>query len=252
MALKLLDLTLNSPEENLALDEALLLEAERCCHASWGGGQPMPCSGEVVRFWESPTYFVVLGAGGHLSDEVHVEACRLDGIPILRRDSGGGTVLQGPGCLNYALVLDVASHPECADISGTNRYVLSRLVDALAGHWPAVAWRGTSDLALGDRKISGTAQRRKRRHLLFHGTLLYDFRIDLLEKYLRIPHKQPQYRQRRPHAAFVANIPAPASLLKELISSAWDASVHVKDYPRAIVAQLVAEKYSRREWNERF
>src|SRR5262245_40400973 len=95
-----LDVTLPTLAENLALDEALLLEAE----AGHGG--------ETLRLWEWPHPAVILGAGCRLADEVDEEACRRDGVPILRRSSGGGTVLLGAGCLLYSLVLAYDRSPE--------------------------------------------------------------------------------------------------------------------------------------------
>jgi hypothetical protein len=56
-------------------------------------------------FWESDRHFVVLGRASSLTDDVHVAACRQDHIPVLRRASGGGTILQGP---SYAFVLQQA------------------------------------------------------------------------------------------------------------------------------------------------
>src|SRR5688572_6131078 len=94
-SMRWLDLTFPTPAENLACDEALL----DLCEAGFAD--------EVLRFWESPTHFVVVGYGNKVDSEVEVAACRADGIPILRRCTGGGTVLQGPGCLNYSLVLRI-------------------------------------------------------------------------------------------------------------------------------------------------
>ena len=88
-----LDLTLSRLADNLALDEALLLEAEA------GRG------GEVLRVWEWPQPAVILGSGSRLAEDVDETACHTDGVPILRRSSGGGTVLLGTGCLCYSLVL---------------------------------------------------------------------------------------------------------------------------------------------------
>lgn len=96
--MRLLDLTLPTPIENLALDEALLEELDE------QGGEP------ILRFWESERPFVVLGASCRIHDDVHVKACADDGVPLLRRASGGGTVLQGPGCLSYALLLPLDWH----------------------------------------------------------------------------------------------------------------------------------------------
>ncbi|HRX57114.1 MAG TPA: hypothetical protein P5016_21580, partial [Verrucomicrobiales bacterium] len=87
--MKYLELSLPTPEENLALDEWLLQQTED--------------SGvETLRLWESSHPFVVLGRSNSLAGEVDTEACRQRNIPILRRVSGGGTVVQGPGCLSYA------------------------------------------------------------------------------------------------------------------------------------------------------
>src|ERR1041385_179712 len=87
-AMLYLDLTSSSPAENLACDEALL----DFCEERPGL--------EVLRFWESTERFVVLGYANALHREVNVAACEAAQIPIMRRCSGGGTVLQGPGCLN--------------------------------------------------------------------------------------------------------------------------------------------------------
>src|SRR5689334_4969218 len=95
-----LDLTLSSPSLNLALDEALL---DQCEEGS---------SDEVLRFWEPREPFVVLGYSNKVLSEVNLSYCRENNIPVLRRTSGGGTVLQGPGCLNYSLVLASERRPE--------------------------------------------------------------------------------------------------------------------------------------------
>ena len=68
---RLLDLTLPSPEENLALDEALLLEAE----AQLARGEA-PAGCEVLRFWESPAAFVVLGVACRLAEDVDERTAR--------------------------------------------------------------------------------------------------------------------------------------------------------------------------------
>jgi len=73
-----LDLTLPDLTDNLATDEALLMEREE-----------LPELGEILRFWEVPAYAVVLGSGGIVADDVNIESCNRDGVPIARRSSGG-------------------------------------------------------------------------------------------------------------------------------------------------------------------
>ena len=62
--MKFLDLTLTSPAENLACDEALL----DCCEDR--------AEEEVLRFWEPREYFVVVGYANKVASEVNLAACR--------------------------------------------------------------------------------------------------------------------------------------------------------------------------------
>jgi lipoate-protein ligase A len=220
-ALRLLDLTLPSPTENLALDDALLDELEE------QGGDP------VLRFWESDRYFVVLGPSCRLFDDVHADACEQDAIPVLRRASGGGTVLQGPGCLSYAFVLPLTLHPDLSDIRATNRLILERIARALHRWEPATAFRGISDLAIDGKKVSGNAQRRTRHALLFHGTVLHAMSGDLITRYLKQPARQPDYRADRPHGTFLRTIDVPPTDLKVAIAGAWDVGPPLDQWPEA-------------------
>jgi lipoate-protein ligase A len=235
-----LDLTLPTLDENLALDEALLLEAEV------GRG------GEVLRFWEWPEPAVVLGSGGRLADDVDEAACTADRVPVLRRASGGGTVLLGPGCLCYSLVLAYDRSPALREIPFSYAYILDRIADALAGVLPGIERAGTSDLAAWGRKFSGNAQQRKRAHLLHHGTLLYAFDLGRLGRYLRMPARQPEYRGRREHGDFLCNLPLDAAALGRRLRDAWSADTLLAVLPEEAVRRLVREKYARPEWVRRF
>jgi lipoate-protein ligase A len=234
-----LDLTLPTVPENLALDEALLLGAES------GEG------GEILRFWEWPSLAVVLGAGGRIAEEVEEAACAADGVPVLRRSSGGGTVLLGKGCLLFSLVLSYQRSPLLREVRSSYCFILGILKEALADLLPGVACAGTSDLAAAGMKFSGNSQQRKRNYLLHHGTLLYAFDIPLLARYLRQPPRQPEYRAGRDHKAFVRNLPAPAEELRRRLRIAWEIQEATDSWPAGVVQRLVAEKYGRSEWNRR-
>jgi lipoate-protein ligase A len=232
-AFRLLDLTLPSPVENLALDEALLDELEE------HGGDP------VLRFWESDRHFVVLGRACNVTDDVDVAACQQDGIPLLRRASGGGTVLQGPGCLSYAFVLPLALHPHLTSIHATNQFILQRTAKALHRWHPNIAFRGISDLAIEGLKISGNAQRRKRKALLFHGTLLYGMQANLIARYLKQPKRKPGYRGDRQHGAFLRMIDAPPHEVKQAIADAWHAHVKLEAWPQTRLPCAIANVVER-------
>jgi lipoate---protein ligase len=235
------DLTLGSPAENLACDEAFLDECE-------GAG-----GADVLRFWEPTGYFVVVGYANRVEAEVDLGFCRREGIPVLRRCTGGGTVLQGPGCLNYSLVLRISNAAALATIQGTNEYVMSRHQAALEAlvHRP-VEKEGHTDLAVAGLKFSGNAQRRKRECLIFHGTFLLDFELDLVGRALPMPSKQPAYRAGRSHSDFLMNLPVAATEIKAALRRTWAASGSVAQPPHTRVSQLVREKYGRDDWNLKF
>ena len=265
--MKLLDLTFPSPAENLAGDEALL----DWCEA--GDGE------EVLRFWESPTHFVVVGYANKVAAEVNLEACEARGIPILRRCSGGGTVVQGPGCLNYALILRITADGPTRNISAANRFIMERNRAAMEaaleqttlpspglpatlspsdGERDGVRGKisvgvcGHTDLATGGIKFSGNSQRRRRKFLLFHGTFLLNFDLKLMSELLHMPSRQPGYRQSRSHKEFVTNLKMPANDVKAALQMSWEAEDRCPVTLQSEIAKLVEQKYSKLEWNLKF
>lgn len=235
--MKLLELTLETPEENLALDEALLETAE-------AGKVP----NEVLRLWESPRHVVVLGRSSDVTTEVNLDACRRRGIPILRRASGGATVLIGPGCLMYAVVLSYLQRPQLRMIEMAHQFVLERLRRAIEPQVPEIMCSGTSDLTLNLRKFSGNSLKCRQRHLLYHGTIVYDFSTAIMSECLATPPRQPDYRGGRTHQDFVANISIDPTLLRRELARVWKAALPLQEWPSIATARVVAERYSKANW----
>ncbi len=227
------DISFSTPHENIAYDDTLLKLAEE--------GQ----EGEVLRFWESPEMFVVLGRISKEEEDVDKEAVTRDNIPILRRSSGGGTVLQGPGCLNYTLILSKKCRPEVADLKKSYQYILNKIIAALETLGVEAFFHPISDITVNrprgsvstvqtktdprglftvPLKISGNAQKRGRNYILHHGTILYDFNLKNIEKYLKIPKSIPEYREKRPHLDFVTNIALSVTSLKQEVQKQFDQS----------------------------
>jgi lipoate-protein ligase A len=239
--MKCCDLTLATPEENLACDEVLL---DLCEGGTLEG---------VLRFWEASRYFVVLGYANRAAFEVNQEFCRRHDIPILRRCSGGGAVLQGPGCLNYSLILPIAHSPALAGIAETNDYVLDRHQNTLQQllHAP-VEKQGHTDLAIGGLKFSGNAQRRRKDALLFHGSFLLHADIGFIEKALPLPSHQPDYRVSRSHIDFLLNLKIAAHLLKAALAKTWEATEALHDLPLDEITHLSRDRYRQDSWNYKF
>ena len=233
-----------SPAELLARDEVLLDHCESTGHTGF------------LTFWTSTAYFVVLGYGKNLDQEVLQDECARLNVPILRRCSGGGTVLQGPGCLNYGLILPFDHAPELESITGANRFIMEKNRAAIAAlTHSSVRVQGCTDLTLNDLKFSGNAQRRKRRSLLFHGSFLLNFDLSLISKTLRLPHQQPDYRQNRAHESFLTNLNIDSARIESALINVWNAKQSSSpETQRVIISRikdLALSKYSRPDWTFR-
>ena len=108
-----------------------------------------------------------------------------------------------------------------------------------------------SDLVLNDRKFSGNSLRCKRSHLLYHGTLLYDFPLELIDACLATAPRQPEYRRGREHLDFVTNLPLEGETLRTLLFRAWKTSQPLAKWPEEATRTLVAQRYSQSAWNFR-
>lgn len=233
------EFTLDDAAADVALDDYLLQTTE---------DEDAP---PILRLWELSHPAVIVGRSNRVEQNVNVAACRADGVPIIRRSSGGGTVLLGPGSLVYSLILRVDSGSRLVDIDSTTRLIMNRIRDAVQNLLPGVRCEGVSDLAIDSLKVSGNSQRWLRRTVLHHGTFLYQFDLPLIERYLGTPERVPKYRVNRSHREFLRNIPLSREDLVDALVETWDARLAMP-MPDLEAVQLAArERYRNDDWNFR-
>jgi lipoate---protein ligase len=193
---------------------------------------------EFVRTWEPQRPLVVLGKSSLPLDEIDLDACRAAGASVLRRVSGGATIVTAPGCLMYAVALDLATPGAPRGVEGAHQWVLGRLARAFRECGAPVARHGTSDLAIpgpeGPLKCSGNSLRVTRSRLIYHGTLLYAMDLGLVDRLLRHPPREPDYRNQRPHGRFLVNLPLPRVSVIDAVHAAFPADAA----PEALAAGL--------------
>jgi lipoate-protein ligase A len=161
---------------NMALDEAA---AET---AAEGG----PRTVRVYR-WEPGT----LSLGYHQdTDSVDWEYCEREGIPVVRRPTGGGGIYHDAvGDISYSIVVPAGEVP--GDLMASYGMLLEPILDAFermgvpaavaeeeqpAIHEPACYLRGVHpahDVVVGGRKVGGTAQHRTREAVVQHGSITF-------------------------------------------------------------------------------
>jgi len=216
--------------EQLAVEEALLrADARNWCVVGHGAAGP-------------PT--VVLGVAGRADRLVHGELCRARGVPVLRRFTGGGTVVVDAGTLFVSLVankLDVPARAGGAPPPLFPREVMRWSADevyapvfARAFGAPGFALR-EHDYCWEDRKVGGNAQSVSRDRWLHHTSFLWDFDPRNMEL-LTMPEKRPEYRRDRAHTDFLVPLssirrpqpgsagaaPAPAPTRDDFVRALFD------------------------------
>jgi len=225
-----------SEAENLACDEALLQRVESTGEA-W------------LRFWTPRAPAVILGYANQAASEANLDTCRDLDVEVHRRISGGGAVYLDPGCLCYSLLLPIAPRTPFAQLATSNRFIMETHRYALQTLTEdAVLSVGTTDLSLNDKKFSGNSQKRGRRALLFHGAILLQTDLQRLNRCLRHPSSEPDWRRNRDHLDFVRNFPASHGDVRAALAAAWSAAAGTEPDLNDEVSRLAEKKYRQDHW----
>lgn len=206
---------------------------------------------DIFLLWQN-TPAVVVGSYQNICREVHVEALRQRGIPVVRRSTGGGTVYHDLGNVNYTYITQT---------DGNLNYdeVLEPVIRALNAIGVPAHKNRVCDIAIGDRKISGSAQRMVKGRLLHHGTLLFSSDLTVLDQ-ITTHRKNDCFQSKGTQSAIcsVTNIrdhlAAPMSMemfqsrLLEQMLPPGSPRVTLSAEQQAEVCRLRDEKYRSWEW----
>jgi lipoate-protein ligase A len=169
-----------------------LIEATRA------DGQPR------VRVRRFRGHAVVIGRGGRPEAELNRAAIDEDDVPVLRRHGGGCAVFLDPGNIIVSVVWPL---PGLGGIKKAFDDISRALIKGLAeAGLSGVTQEGVSDLVLDGRKIGGSCIYRSRDLLYYSTTLLIDPDLGLVERYLKHPPREPDYRDGRSHSDFMGSI----------------------------------------------
>lgn len=129
---------------------------------------------EIFLLWQNRPA-VVVGSYQNICREVHVESLRRMNIPVVRRISGGGTVYHDLGNVNYTYIT-----PQDGLVDYDRS--LQPVIEALNRIGVPARKNRTCDIAIGEKKISGSAQRAAGGRLLHHGTLLFESDLTVVDQ----------------------------------------------------------------------
>ncbi len=150
---------------------------------------------------------VILGRSRKKENDVNVHNCEEDGVVVLRRAGGGGTVLLSKGII----VISIAGKTSFPFYLKEHMNAINEIIIKVLERSGIedLNTKGISDITIGDKKILGSSLYKKRDLVLYQGSLLFDPDMGLIDRYLKYPDKEPDYRKGRPHKNFLT------SLLKE-------------------------------------
>ncbi|HEX9261844.1 MAG TPA: biotin/lipoate A/B protein ligase family protein [Candidatus Bathyarchaeia archaeon] len=178
--LRLLKVETSNAFVNMAVDEAILT------------ARTLEKSPNTLRLYRWNPSAVSIGRNQQIENEVHVGNCKKLGVSLVRRISGGGTVFHDSwGEVTYALTANT-SDVYAKDLMDVYSKVYSGLMDALRILGITADFNGGDrkkcpNLTVKGRKISGSAQTRKRDVFLQHGTLLLDIDLEKMFTLIRVP-----------------------------------------------------------------
>lgn len=210
--------------------------------------------GSYLLLYQNDTSLVV-GKYQNVYQEINVPAVEAAGIKVARRISGGGTVFHDIGNLNYAFITSTkTSGPPCYDD------FLTPVIDALQSLGIDARKRNVCDIAIGDQKISGSAQTIHGNRVLHHGTLLFQADMEKLHDYLKVTDATIESKAVASVSSSVTNISSHLqenqmsieefkSALRNQLSRQNDTAYMLSDKDKQAIQKLRDEKYNTWEWN---
>lgn len=157
-----------------------------------------------IHIYPFETAALVAGRGSQISKEIHLDSALSDGVPLYRREGGGCSVFLDPGNLIVSAVFPAPGFLNIGHHFNTcTQWLINGLKKTGLTH---IYQDGISDIVLHHQKIGGTCFKRAKGLAYFSASILVSPDINLMEKYLKPPPRQPAYRQGRSHQNFVTSV----------------------------------------------
>ena len=216
----------------------------------------------TIRLWKNKSA-VVIGRFQSIRNEVNQAICRQKSVQIVRRFTGGGAVYQDLGNINISICVG-AEYPllKGLNITDSFRILTSGVREGLRTMGFETVFTPPSDILLKGKKISGNSQSRKRNVIFYHGTLLVSTNLELLRNVLNASMRKISTNAVESRKMPVTNLQDETNckidleevrnLIKkgfEKIFNVYIAKGQLSSQEEERAQMLLAEKYSKEEWN---
>ncbi len=217
----------------------------------------------IFRTFDAPLFMlwinrpaIIIGKHQNAFSEINHRFVQDNGIPVIRRITGGGTVYHDEGNLNYTFILK-GQPGKLIDYPAYTRPV----IDALKELGIEAMLTGKSDLTISGLKFSGNSEHIYKDKVIHHGTLLFDSNLNILNKALTskgLHYHDKAVRSKRSQVTNIAcHLPVPMGIhgfkvfLEDYVSRAFSPAdkVSLTHREHQIIRELAEKKYTSWEWN---
>jgi lipoate-protein ligase A len=145
---------------------------------------------------------IVMGISGKIESQICTKRLQENPIPVIRRFSGGGTVVVD----EQTLFVTFICRSDALPILPFPKPVMKWTAEIYRPLFPAETFNLIAqDYVLKKKKWGGNAQAIIKNRWLHHSSILWDFHLPMMD-YLLIPPKMPDYRSGRSHADFLCSL----------------------------------------------
>ena len=199
---------------------------------------------------------IVLGLSGKVLELVNIERVREDKIPMVRRYTGGGTVIVDKNTVFSTLIMnssDAKTQPYPREIMNwSDKHIYQRVFSDLIKEKGIQFALREHDYVLNDVKCGGNAQTITKDRWVHHTSFLWDFTLNNMN-YLALPKKRPQYRGDRNHNDFLTKLNKHIDNIDTFhlqIVTALSDEYEVKTVDENDLNQIIRNILNNRKWDE--
>jgi len=163
---------------------------------------------------------IVMGISGRPEQLIDLDKVKANPIPLIRRFSGGGTVVIDENTLFISFIIDKKD----LNLPPFPEPILRWSADLYQRSWQIPDFHlRENDYVIGDKKCGGNAQYLKKDRWVHHTSFLWDFNTENMN-FLTMPTKRPLYRENRTHIDFLCKLKD--YVLEPEILSSWEKKSH--------------------------
>jgi lipoate---protein ligase len=237
--IRVLETGYNPATLNMAIDEALIENI---------GQAP------VLRIYGWRPAAISVGYFQSIKEEVDLEKCSQLGVDVVRRLTGGGTVLH-----EFELTYSFITKQYQQNIMESCRWICDAIVMSINRLGFDASFVPLNDIVVNGKKVSGSAQTRRKGVLLQHGTLLLSVDVDKMFSVLKVPSEKLRDKIVKDVKERVTSLAGTtfddmASSLKTSFAEKFDAKLVADTLSTEEISRakwLAERKYSSKEWNFR-